>query len=86
MFVDELYVIVVDIAPELLVKLNPIVPDCTASLNFAVTGDVTDTPVAPEAGVSLVTVGAVGSVVNDHETGAARALPALPVAALIVTV
>ena len=46
-----------------------IVLDCTASLNVAVAVVDTATPVAPLAGVSLVTLGAAGSVVNDQENG-----------------
>jgi hypothetical protein len=36
-------------------------------LKVAVTGELTATPVAPESGVTLVTVGAgADAVVNDH--------------------
>ena len=47
---------------------------CTASLNVAVAVVDTATFVAPLAGVSLVTLGAAGSVVNDHENGRAHGI------------
>ena len=60
--------------------------DCTASLNVAVTGDDTATPVAPLVGDSVVTVGGAASVVNDQVTGAAIGSPAVSLAPLTVAV
>ena len=50
---------------------------CTASLKVPVTVVFTGTPVAPDAGVVLVTTGAVGAaaVVNDQFNGAVMAMP-----------
>ena len=49
----------------------------TASLNTTLTAVVVATPVAPDAGLTDVTVGGVVSVpvVNDQTKSAARALP-----------
>ena len=46
----------------------------------------TDTPVAPFAGDSLITVGSLGSVVNDQENGPLMGSPALSLAPLTVAV
>ena len=51
-----------DTAPDGPVRLIEIVLGCTGSLNVAVTGVVTATPVAPGAGVWAVRVGGVVSV------------------------
>src|SRR3954466_7920239 len=66
------------VAPAITVNVVPETP-MTASLNCAVTGIVSKTPVAPGAGVRVVTIGAVvsGAVVNVQVTGAAASgLPA----------
>ena len=44
--------------------------DCTGSLKVAVGAVDTATPVAPDAGVLLVTEGGAASVVKDQENGA----------------
>ena len=61
-------------APHGLVNVKLMVLDCTASLNVAVAVDDTATLVAPLAGVSLVTLAAPASVVNDQENGAAHGI------------
>ena len=71
--------------PEELLSAKPMVPDCTASLNVAVTGDATPIPVAPDAGVKLVTDGA-GPVVNDQVNALAITCPPASVTPLIVAV
>jgi len=68
-------------------SVNPMVLDCTASLNVADIGDDTATPLAPDTGVSLVTVGVTAAaVVNDHETAEVMGSPALSLAPLTVAV
>jgi hypothetical protein len=59
--------------------------DWIEALNVAVIADVNATPVAPKAGDLAVTVGAA-SVVNDHDTGAAIAVPSASFAPLTVAV
>ena len=61
-------------------------PDCTASLNVAVTGDETAIPVAPDKGVSLETAGCNASVVNDQLTDPPIGSPAASLAPLTVAV
>ena len=57
------------------------VADCTASLNVAVIEEAIGKPVAPPAGLVLVTVGGVVSdaaaVVNDQLLAVVMALPAI---------
>ena len=65
--------------------MKPIVPDCTASLNVAVTGEETATPVAAGAGFSPVTAGA-GPVVNDQLKGLVMAILELLETPLMVAV
>jgi hypothetical protein len=62
-FVVLLYPIVPATAPPGPVSVNTMLPDCTGLLNVAVAVVLTDTPVAPEAGVKLVSAGGVVSVV-----------------------
>src|SRR6476659_3783128 len=70
------------VVPTLFFTVNMVELDqlCTGSLNVAVTGEVTATPVTPLAGLVLTTVGGVVSpaaaVVNDHILSEAIALPA----------
>ena len=66
-------------------SVKPIVPDCTASLKVAVTGDETATPVAFHAGEQVVTAGAE-PVVNDQLKGLAIVLPVASVTPLMVAV
>jgi hypothetical protein len=61
------------------------VPACTASLNVAVAGEDTDTPVAPDAGLLLATAGA-GPVVNDQLNGLDMVCPEPSVTPLMVAV
>ena len=73
--------------PDWFVSVKLIELDCTALLNVAVAVVDTATPVAPDAGVSLVTVGTpAAAVVNDQENGAPMGSPALSVAPLTVAV
>ncbi len=72
--------------PPLGVNVKLMVLACTASLNVAVAVVETATFVAPLAGVSLVTLGAAGSVVNDHDNGPLMGSPALSLAPLTVAV
>ena len=68
--------------PDELLSVKLIVLACTASLNVAVGTIDMATLVAPDAGVSLVTVGAVAAaaaaVVNDHENAEVRDRPRCP--------
>ena len=76
--------------PDELLSVKLIVLACTASLNVAVGTIDMATLVAPDAGVSLVTVGATAAaaaaVVNDQETAEVMGSPALSVAPLTVAV
>jgi hypothetical protein len=56
------------LAPPGPASVKPIVPDCTASLNVAVTALPTATPVALGAGVSDVTAGPAGDALNTTST------------------
>ena len=72
--------------PDEFSSVKLIVPACTASLNVAVAVVDTATPVAPDAGVSLVTAGGAASVVKDQENGAVMVTPELLSAPLTVAV
>lgn len=62
------------------------VAGCTAWLNVAVSGDANATPSVEGAGVSLVTVGQFGTVVNDQLSGVVIATPQMVTAPLTVAV
>ena len=72
--------------PDEFLSVKLIVPACTAALNVAVAVVDTATPVAPDAGVSLVTDGGAASVVKDQENGAVMETPETLWAPLMVAV
>ena len=71
------------LVPALFLSVNvvPVTVELfTASLNVAVTDELTTTPVAPASGAFVVTVGEIvsGAVVNDHLVGlGVKPLPAI---------
>jgi hypothetical protein len=69
------------------VSVKTIDPLVTPSLNVAVILEFVATLVAPDAGVSVVTVGMTGTaVVKDHVTGDAMTSPLASVAPLMLAV
>ena len=72
--------------PEERVSVKLIVLDCTASLNVAVAVVDTATFVAPEAGVSLVTLGPASRGERPGKWGPLMGSPALSLAPLTVAV
>jgi hypothetical protein len=73
--------------PEEFTRENVMVLGCTASLNVTVTVELGDTLMAPDAGVSMVTIGAADSaVLNDHVKAEDMATPLLFLAPLTIAV
>jgi hypothetical protein len=77
-FVVESYATVPATAPEGPVSVNDPAVSVVASIareKVACTFVFVATPVAPEDGTVPITVGGAFAVVNDHDTGLARATP-----------